>query len=120
MKWILSLVCMTFMMSCGNTTRSVVYNDQTYSSLQNQRDVRVKSIEGHVKKFYKMTVTKVDEKYIYAQCWRTEKSEPENLKFTKAEVVIETVHFSGDKTINYGFAFVLLLGIILVTSRIFR
>ncbi len=115
------MVCFSlFIVSCANTSRLIVYNESTYATLKNDKNILVKNVDGHEFRFFRMEVSRTDDMYIYAQCWRTKKSEPENVKFVKSEVVIQSVQFSGSSTANYVFSIALLLGVILLTSRIFR
>jgi hypothetical protein len=94
----------------------MVHNESNFDRLAKAKNIRVKSIGGKEAVFYRMEVQKVDDRFIYARCWKSKDSEPVDYKFNKQEVVIESESFSGAKTANYLFGTVLSIGLLILLS----
>lgn len=110
---LLSVLCIA---SCGETSKTVIYNDHTYHEVSKVENIRIKHIDGKEFAFYRMEVIKVDDSFIYARCWERKKSEPIDYKFNKQEVVIESTSFSGQKAINSVFYTIVTVGILVLLS----
>lgn len=118
-SWILLVLVITGVSSCGNFSKTVIYNDETYNSLEHQRNVKVKFTNGVIKHFYKLNVVRTDDQFVYAQCWEYKNSEPIEYKFDKSEVIIESEHFSGSKTGTYLLYLGLSVGVFVLIDLIF-
>ncbi|MBX7152091.1 hypothetical protein K1X84_10650 [bacterium] len=118
-SWIVLVLMVAGVSSCGNFSKTVIYNEGTYGSLEHQRNVKVKFTNGVIKHFYKLNVVRTDEQFIYAQCWESQKSEPIDYKFDKSEVIIESEHFSGSSAGTYLLYLGLSVGVFVLIDLIF-
>ncbi|MCK6542265.1 hypothetical protein L6Q79_06230 [bacterium] len=121
MQRIFGFLIFSFLMAgCGNTSRLIVYTDANYAMVEKGKNIRVKHVDGKFVQFYKMVIDKTDDEYIYARCWKTKKSTPEDLRFKKSEVILESTEFSVSRTTEY----VMLIGVtillIFLSDRILR
>jgi len=107
-----------FISSCGNFSRTVIYNESTYSKIGQAHGITIKTVDGKEFRFYKMNVEKIDDQFIYAQCWESKGSEPKAYKFAKSDIVIQSEHFSGSQTVWYFAGIALTIGIIVLLNYI--
>lgn len=106
--------------SCGNTSRTIIYNEHNYEQVSTRTHIRVRGIDGRTLQFYRMEIASTDDKYVYARCWRFKQSDPVDYKFDKSEIIIESTEFSVSRTGEYILVIVLTVGLILIAERIFR
>ena len=104
--------------SCGNFSRTIIYNESSYARLNQAHDITIKTVDGQELHFYKMNVEKMDEEFIYVQCWEKKNEEPKAYKFVKSSIVIQSEHFSGSQTAWYVAGVALTVGIIILLNYI--
>ncbi len=113
--WMFSLILLT---ACATTSRRVIYNEKNFDRVAKATNIRVTFADGRVAEFARMEVVKTDDQFVYARCWEKGTSDPQEFKFLKSEIVIESSEFSTSRTAGYVASIVVTIGVLYLLQRI--